>query len=196
VSFGRLQQILTARAHVVVRLKRGRDWTIVERRPVPAARQQGDIRLLSDWTVRRAGGPEVELRIVSYRLPDGRLVRVLTARFELTAASVAQLYKERWKIATWWRWIKALLKIKRPLGETANALQLQLLGACVADLLWRVFKALGHFPKSLYEFVTRDQELSLVQVAAIPPGTFRQALAAILKHLNRFPGLSRPLLSP
>jgi hypothetical protein len=31
-----------------------------------------------------------------------------------------------------------------------------------------VFKALGHFPKSLYEFVTRYQELSLVQVAAIP----------------------------
>jgi hypothetical protein len=66
----------------------------------------------------------------------------------------------------------------------------------VADLLWRVFKALGHFPKSLYEFVTRYQELSLVQVAAIPLGTFRQALEAILKHLNRFQGLSRPLLSP
>jgi hypothetical protein len=196
VSFKRLQQILTARAHFVVRLKRGLDWTIVERRPVPTVRRQGDIRLLSDWTVRLAGWPEVELRIVSYRLPDGRLVRVLTDRFELTAASVAQLYKERWKIENWWRWIKALLKIKRPLGETANALQLQILGAFVADLLWRVFKALGHFPKSLYEFVTRYQELSLVQVAAIPLGTFRQALEAILKHLNRFQGLSRPLLSP
>jgi putative transposase len=149
VSFKRLQQILTARAHFVVRLKRGLDWTIVERRPVPPARRQGDIGFLSDWTVRLAGWPEVELRIVSYRLPDGRLVRVLTARFELTAASVAQRYKERWMIENWWRWIKALLKIKRPLGETANALQLQILGAFVADLLWRVFKALGHFPKSL-----------------------------------------------
>jgi IS4 transposase len=196
VSFKRLQQLLTARAHFVVRRKRGLAWPIVERRPVPTARRQGDLRLLRDWTVRLAGWPEVELRIVSYRLPDGRLVRVLTDRFELTAASVAQLYKERWKIDNWWRWIKALLKIKRPLGETANALQLQILGAFVAALLWRVFKALGHFPKSRYEFVTRYQELSLVQVAAIPLGTFRQAWEAILKHLNRFQGLSRPLLSP
>jgi Transposase DDE domain len=196
VSFKRLQQLLTARAHFVVRLKRGLAWPIGERRPVPTARRQGDLRRLRDWTVRLAGWPEVELRIVSYRRPDGRLVRVLTDRFELTAASVAQLYKERWKIDNWWRWIKALLKIKRPLGETANALQLQILGAFVAALLWRVFKALGHFPKSRYEFVTRYQELSLVQVAAIPLGTFRQAWEAILKHLNRFQGLSRPLLSP
>jgi Transposase DDE domain len=196
VSFKRLQQLLPARAHFVVRLKRGLAWTSVERRPVPTARRQGDLRLLSDWTVRLAGWPAVEVRIVSYRLPDGRLVRVLTDRFELTAASVAQLYKERGKRENWWRWIKARLTIKRPLGETANALQLQILGAFVADLWWRVFKALGHFPKSLYEFVTRYQELSLVQVAAIPLGTFRQALEAILKHLNRFQGLSRPLLSP
>jgi Transposase DDE domain len=196
VSFKRLQQILTAHAHFVVRLKRGLEWTIVARRPVPAARQQGNLRLLSDWTVRLAGWPEVELRIVSYRLPDGRLVRVLTDRFDLCAASVAQLYKERWKIENWWRWIKALLKIKRPLGETANALQLQILGAFVADLLWRVFKAFGHFPKSLYEFVTRYQELSLVRVVDLPAGAFRRALEVILAHLTRLQGLSQPCFSP
>jgi hypothetical protein len=197
VSFRRLQQILQAQAHFVVRLKRGLDWTIVERRPVPAARQRGDLRLLSDWTVRRAGWPEVELRIVSYRLPDGRLVRVLTDRFDLAAASVAQLYKERWKIENWWRWIKALFKIKRPLGETANALQLQILGAFVADLLWRVFKTFGHFPKSLYEFVTRYQELSLGRVADVPPGAFRRALDAIIGHLASLQWSSpAPLLSP
>jgi Transposase DDE domain len=196
VSFKRWQQILQAHAHFVVRLKRGLDWRVVERRPVPTERQHGDIRLLSDWTVRLAGWPEVALRLVSYRLPDGRWVRVLTERFDLTAASVAQLYKERGKREKWWRWIKALFKVKRPLGETANALQLQILGAFVADLLWRVFKAFGHFPKSLYEFVTRYQELSLVRVVEVPPGAFRWALEAILVRLHRLPGLSQPLLSP
>jgi hypothetical protein len=196
VSFKRLQQILQARAHFVVRLKRGMEWTIVERRPAPTERQRGDIRLLSDWTVRLAGWPEVELRIVSYRLPDGRLVRVLTDRFDLTAASVAQLYKERWKIENWWRWLKTLCKIKRPLGETANALQLQILGAFVADLLWRVFKAFGHFPKSLYEFVTRYQELSLIQVTAIPPGAFRRALDALIVRLASLQWPSGAPLSP
>jgi DDE family transposase len=170
VSFQRLQQMCQSRAHFVVRRKRGLEGTILARYPVPWGRQQGNLRLLSDWTVRLAGWPEVELRIVSYRLPDGRLVRVLTDRFDLSAASVAQLYKERWKIENWWRGLKALFKINRPLGQTANALQLQIIAAFVSALLWRVFTAVGHFPKSLYEFVTRDQELSLVRVADVPLG--------------------------
>jgi IS4 transposase len=168
----------------------------VERRPVPQERQWGNIRLLSDWTVRLAGGPEGELRIVSYRLPDGRLVRVLTDRFDLWAASVAQLYKERWKIENWWRWIKALFKVKRPLGQTANALQLQIIAAFVVDLVWRVFKAFGHLPKSLSEFVTRYQELSLVRVVDVPCGAFRRALDASIVSLASLQFLSQALLSP
>jgi hypothetical protein len=181
------------RAHFVVRLKRRLHWTVLARRPVPAGRQRGDIRLLSDWTVRLAGWPEVELRLVSYRLPDGRLVRVLTDRFDLTALSVAQLYKERWNIENWWRWIKALLKIKTPLGESANALQIQIVTAFVTDLLWRVFKTWGRFPASLYEFVTRCQELSLVRIADVALGAFRRALENILKHLNHLHFLPQPL---
>jgi len=196
VSFKRLQQIQQHQAHFVVRLKRRMEWTIVERRPVPAEHQRGQIRLLSDWTVRLAGWPEVELRVVSYRLPDGRLVRVLTDRFDLSAASVAQLYKERWKIENWWRWIKALFKVKRPLGQTANALQLQIIAAFVCDLLWRVFKALGHFPKTLYEFVTRYQELSLVRVVDVPFGTFRLALDAIIVYLAYLQFPFQPVISP
>jgi len=42
-----------------------------------------------------AGWPEVELRLVSYQLPDRRWVQGLTDRFDLTALSVARLYKER-----------------------------------------------------------------------------------------------------
>jgi hypothetical protein len=38
------------------------------------------------------------LRLVSYQLPDGKLIRVLTDRFGLSAFSIAQLYKERWTI--------------------------------------------------------------------------------------------------
>jgi hypothetical protein len=79
----------------------------------------------------------------------------------LTASSVARLYKERGKIENWWQGIKGRLKIKRPLGESATALPLQLIAAFVTDLLWRVFKAFGHFPASLYEVVSRCQELSL-----------------------------------
>jgi DDE family transposase len=184
VGFQRLQRMRECQAHFVVRLKRGMHWTIRERRPVPAEPQRGGVRVLSDWTVRMAGWPEVESRLVSYRLPDGRVVRVLTDRLDLTALSVAQLYKERWKIENWWRGIKGLLKIKRPLGESQNALQLQLVAAFVTDLLWRIFKTWGRFPSGLYDFVTRGQELSLVRLSDVAPGAFRRALENILRYLN------------
>ena len=196
VCFRRLAEMLAAGAHFVVRLKHGMQWTILNRRPVPAGPQPGGIRLTSDWTVRLAGWPDVLLRIVSYQLPDGRLVRVLTNRFDLSALSIAQLYKERWNIENWWRWIKAMLKIKEPLGERANALQLQIVAAFVTDLLWRAFKTFGGFRGSLYEFVTRCQELSLVRIADLVDRAFRQALEAILKRLNQLQLLSQPALSP
>ncbi len=196
VCFRRLAEMLDAGAHFVVRLKHGMQWTILDRREVPAGPQPGGIRLTSDWTVRLVGWPEVLLRIVSYQLPDGKLVRVLTDRFDLSALSIAQLYKERWKIENWWKWIKAMLKIKEPLGESANAFQLQIVAAFVTDLLWRAFKTFGGFRGSLYEFATRCQEMSLVRIDDLVDGAFRQALVAILKRLNQFQLLPQPALSP
>jgi hypothetical protein len=190
VSFARLAQMRAGRAHFVVRLKQGMQWRVLARRPVPLGRQGGGY-LRGDQTVRLAGWPEVELRLVSYQLPDYRWVWVLTDRFDLTASSVARLYKERWKIENWWKWIKTMLKIKRPLGESANALPLQRIAAFVTDLLWRVFKAFGHFPASLYEFVTRCQELSLVRLADVADGALRQALERVRQHLNQLPVLSQ-----
>jgi DDE family transposase len=194
VSFTRLAQILASGAHFVVRLKRGMQWQVIARRPVPLGRQ-GGVYLRGDHTVRLAGWPEVELRVVSYQLPDYRWVWVITDRLDLTAASVARLYKERWKIENWWKWLKGMLKIKRPLGESANARPLQLSAAFVTDLLWRVFKAFGHFPASLYEFVTRCQELSLVRLADIADGTLRQALERIRQHFSQLPVLFQMPLS-
>jgi hypothetical protein len=194
VSFARLAQMRAEGAHFVVRLKQGMQWRVRARRPVPLGRQNG-VYLRGDETVRLAGWPEVELRVVSYQLPDYRWVWVVTDRFDLTASSVARLYKERWKIENWWKWLKTMLKIKRPLGASANALPLQLLAAFVTDLLWRVFKAFGHFPASLYEFVTRCQELSLVRLTDIVDGALRQALERVRQHFPQLLGLSQTSLS-
>jgi len=192
VCFRRLAEMRAAGAHFVVRLKHGMQWTILARREVPAGPQPGGIRLTSDWTVRLPGWPDVLLRIVSYRLPDGKLVRVLTDRFDLSALSIARLYKERWKIENWWKWIKAMFKIKEPLGQSQKALQLQIVAAFVTDLLWRAFKAFGGFRGSLYEFATRYQELSLVRIPDLADRAFRRALEVILKRLNHLHFLPQP----
>jgi DDE family transposase len=99
LGFGFLSTLLDAGAHFVVRFKEGVGYRILERFAVPQAPATAGFRLTSDWTIRLPGWEGVVLRLVSYRLPDGKLIRVLTDRFDLSALSVAQLYKERWTIA-------------------------------------------------------------------------------------------------
>ena len=65
----------------MVRFKDGVD-RILERFAVPPAPATAGFRLTSDWTIRLPGWEGVLLRLVSYRLPDGKLIRVLTDRLE------------------------------------------------------------------------------------------------------------------
>src|ERR671925_411649 len=98
LGFDFLSTLREAGAHFVVRFKEGVGYRILERFAVPQAPATASFRLTSDWTIRLPGWEGVLLRLVSYRLPDGKLIRVLTDRFDLSALSVAQLYKERWTI--------------------------------------------------------------------------------------------------
>ena len=101
LGFAFLSTLLDAGAHFVVRFKEGVGYRILERFAVPHAPVTAGFRLTSDWTIRLPGWEGVLLRLVSYQLPDGKLIRVLTDRFDLSARSRAQLYKERWTIENW-----------------------------------------------------------------------------------------------
>src|ERR671914_1973418 len=149
LGFDFLTTLLEAGAHFVVRFKGGVSYRILDRFPGPQAPATAGFRLTSDWTIRLPGWEGVVLRLVSYRLPDGKLIRVLTDRFELSAVSVAQLYKERWTLENGWKWVKQMFKIKRPLGESENALPVQIVSAFVTDLLLRAFKHSSGFTSSL-----------------------------------------------
>ena len=180
-----LAGVRAAGAHFVVRFKDGVNYRIVERRGVPVAPETAGIRLRSDWKVSLPGWPGVVLRLVSYQLPDGKLIRVLTDRFDLSAVNVARLYKERWTIEQWWKWIKYVFKIKEPLGRSENAWPVQIVGAFVTALLLRAFKQSSGFTSSHYEFVVRCQEMSLTPLNEIAKtGALRKALEAVLKLLS------------
>jgi hypothetical protein len=193
LGFDFLSTLLDAGAHFVVRFKAGVGYRILERFAVAQAPATAGFRLTSDWTIRLPGWEGVVLRLVSYQLPDGKLIRVLTDRFELSALSIAQLYKERWTIENWWRWVKQMFKIKRPLGESENALPVQIVSAFVTDLLLRAFKHSSSFTSSLYEFVSNCQELSLVPLKELTNGTLRRALETILTLFSGPIGVKKPL---
>jgi IS4 transposase len=181
LGFDFLSTLLEAGAHFVVRFKAEVGYRILERFAVPQAPATAGFRLTSDWTIRLPGWKGVLLRLVSYRLPDGKLIRVLTDRFDRSALSVAQLYKERWTIENWWKWVKQMFKIKRPIGESENALPVQIVSAFVTDVLVRAFKHSSGFTSSLYEFVSTCQELSLVPLKELTNGALRRALETIFR---------------
>jgi hypothetical protein len=193
LGFDFLTTLLEAGAHFVVRFKAGISYRILERYAVPQAPAMAGFRLTSDWTISLPGWEGILLRLVSYQLPDGKLIRVLTDRFDLSAVSVAQLYKERWTIENWWKGVKQMFKIKRPLGESENALPVQIVSAFVTDLLLRAFKHSSGFTSRLYEFVSNCQELSLVPLKELTNGALRRALETILKLFDDTRGVKRPL---
>ena len=183
-AFDLLTALLNTGAHFVLRFKDGVDFKIIERRLIPEFKLPAGIRAItSDWTVIRPGWDgDIILRLVSYRLTDGKLIRVLTDRHDLSALSVALLYKERWTIENWWRWLKRVYKIKEPLGRSENALPLQIVAAFVTDLLLRAFKHCGGFKGKLYEFVTTCRDLAWVPVARL--GSLREVLLAATRFLE------------
>src|ERR671931_1669673 len=188
-----LSTLLEAGAHFVVRLKDGVGYPILERFAVPHAPATAGFRLTSDWTIRWPGWEGVLWRLVSYQLPDGKLIRVLTDRFDLSALSVAQLYKERWTIENWWKWVKPMFKIKRPIGESENALPVQIVSAFVTDVLLRAFKHSSGFTSSLYEFVSTSQELSLVPLKELTNSALRRALETVFRLFDDTNGVKSTL---
>jgi hypothetical protein len=193
LGFAFLRTLRDAGAHFVVRFKEGVGYHILERFAVPQAPATAGFRLASDWTSRLPGWEGVILRLVSYRLPDGKLIRVLTDRFDRCALSVAQLYKERWTIENRWKWVKQMFKIKRPIGESENALPVQIVSAFVTDVLLRAFKHSSGFTSSLYEFVSACQELSLVPLKELTNGALRRALETIFRLFDDTSDVKKPL---
>jgi hypothetical protein len=72
---------------------------------------------------------------------DGKApLRLITNDFKRSAAEIAQLYKQRWQIELFFKWIKQNLRIKAFFGRSENAVRMQLYVAIIAFLLLRLFK--------------------------------------------------------
>jgi putative transposase len=133
----------------VTRQKSNAVYQVVERRNVN--RKQG---LTSDQTIRLTGTKGSlcphPLRRVGYRDPEtGRHYVFLTNNFKLAAKTIADIYKERWQIEIFFRWIKQNLKIKSFIGNSRNAVMTQLYVALIAYLLLFLFKCLSRITASL-----------------------------------------------
>ena len=78
------------------------------------------------------------LREVVVERDNGQTLRLLSNDLEAPATEIAELYKTRWQIELFFKWVKQNLKIKKFLGTSANAVKIQIITALIAYLLIRI----------------------------------------------------------
>jgi putative transposase len=139
----------------VSRFKRDAAIAITRSHAVPSQ----DIDILSDCTVeftlKRPRGGHRNLytaplrRIVVARDNAAPLV-LATNDLQSPAAQIAALYKRRWQIELFFKWIKQHLQIRRFFGRNENAVRIQLLTALIAYMLVLLLKAVSGRPETLW----------------------------------------------
>ena len=165
-DFARLARFTAEGAFFVIRAKSGLDHYVVRTRPVDRTsglRCDQTIRLRGRFTKQRY--PEA-LRRVSYRDPVSDLSLVfLTNLFTASALEVTQLYRARWQIELFFRWIKQHLCIRRFVGNSQNAVRIQIWSAVSAYLLVAILKKTLKLEPSLHEIL---QVISVTPFEKIP----------------------------
>jgi hypothetical protein len=78
------------------------------------------------------------VREVRVELETGKVLRILSNDLDAGAEEIAALYKRRWAIELFFRWIKQTLKIRRFIGTSENAVRIQIATALIAYLLLRL----------------------------------------------------------
>jgi hypothetical protein len=93
--------------------------------------------------------PVRELRV---NTETGKELRILTNDLDAPAEEIAELYKRRWQVELFFRWIKQTLKIRHFLGTSENAVRVQVAVALIAFLLLRLAQAAARTIKSPLAF--------------------------------------------
>ncbi len=81
------------------------------------------------------------VRELTVRISTGKIIRLVTNDLDAPAQDIADLYKARWQIELFFKWIKQNLKIARFLGTSENAIRTQLFVALIAYLVLRAAHA-------------------------------------------------------
>lgn len=92
-------------------------------------------------------------RVKFYDREQNRTFVFLTNNMELRASEIAQLYKNRWKIELFFKWIKQHLKIKSFWGTSVNAVKIQIYTAIITYSLVVIIKGKLKLKQSIYEIL-------------------------------------------
>ena len=141
IDYNWLYSLSKRRLYFITRMKKNMKYTVLGQQKLPEKNgvvADYRVRLTNYYQSRYYSAP---LRLVTVVDPEtGEPVTFMTNNFALDAATIAELYKSRWQIETFFKWIKQNLKIKSFLGTSKNAVMTQIWAAMIYYLLLSFIK--------------------------------------------------------
>ena len=140
---------------IVTRFKSNTPLQVTAERALPADSNilSDRIGLLPQRQARSRKNPFADpLREVRVKTDNDKVLRILSNDLDASAQEIADLYKRRWAIELFFRWVKQTLKIKHFLGTSENAVRIQITVALIAFLLLHLAKATQNSIKSPLAF--------------------------------------------
>lgn len=78
---------------------------------------------------------------------------LVTNKFDLSAVTISNLYRQRWQIELMFKWLKQRLKIKKFIGTNQNAVKIQIITALITYMLLAIYKRLSYTKSTMYELL-------------------------------------------
>lgn len=147
-----LQNINKNAAFFVTRTKSNTQYGVVRKNKVTG---EGILRDdIISFTGAKCNEYQEPLRLVRYKNPlDDKVYEYITNNMELAASSIAAIYKSRWDIELFFKWIKQNVKIKSFYGRSENAVCIQIWTAAIAFILMEYIRFLSKTMMSITEVI-------------------------------------------
>lgn len=183
IDFARLYRIHKANSFFVLRLQVNQDFRRVYSNKVDKStgiQVDQTIRLNNFYPSKRY--PERLRRIKYYDKQTDLTLEFFTNNFNLQATEIARLYKYRWTVELFFKWIKQHLKIKTFWGYSENAVRIQIYSAIIAYVSVVIMKNKCNIKYTPYEIL---QILSITLLNKTPVNElFRESYPQTIKELN------------
>ena len=151
LDFGRLYRIHQSRGFFITRSKKNFAFERRDSRPVnKKTGVQFDQTVVLAGFYSDMGYPEPLRRIGFIDSKTGKRLRFLTNNFDLSPLTIARLYRERWQVELFFKWLKQHLRIKAFYGTSENAVKTQIWTAIAVYVLVAIVKKRLGLEKSLY----------------------------------------------
>jgi len=150
LCFKTLQNINKNGAFFVTRTKANTQYRIIRKNTIAAKSILLDAVI--SFTGLKSDDYSDSLRLVRFKNPDdGKVYEYITNNMDLAATTIAAIYKSRWDIELFFKWMKQNLKMRSFIGTSENAVLIQIWTAAITFLLIAYIKFLSKVSSSFTE---------------------------------------------